>query len=291
MLKRAHIIFAISMLLGSSFSVLGAAKKSLRLTVALNEITYEKYPEIVTDQFCNTFPNPPDVHIDRNLMEFYFVCLAAAEEGITLIVDFVPTPTYARAMQMVKHGEVDMLAQTAWGSDAKNPSLYMTVPVIQKGEFEKGIYTRPDHPIMQLDPAHIDLSNLIGLTSSTWKWDVIVLKSLTEKITYTTYIRPRFRMIEIGRADFTMLEFSSKQDLAYVQDGITMKPILGVKVVMPESRHFVLSTIPRGSEKLLRFLDSGLSKLRAQGKIRELYQASGMLNPQVANWRILNPVD
>lgn len=285
-------LYALILLL--AFSCLGKAQqispKELTIEMGIYEGGFNKYPQYMHQNYCQQPPNFKKEQIDRILGEVFIFCEALATEGILLHIKFVPIPNDARGMKMLEKGTLDTLSSSLWPFQYAHADIQVTRPSIRKGEFEKGIYvSASNHQLLAKNADTIDIKSLTGLTVSYWKHDVEVMKELTPNVVLIEYNPAVFKLLHAKRADFVLLEFAGNTTFEICQNEYCIYPLQGLKVAIQDSRHFVTSKTSKQGVALYKALNSGLKKLRQQGRIRKIYEDMGFLNAKVKDWKVLNP--
>jgi hypothetical protein len=206
-------------------------------------------PAIDTFQF--TRPS----RIDAELL---ILCNALREGGSPVHLQLVSQPNYTRSLAEAIAGRLDLPSQTIWSSelDEHADTLLRSLPVIQAGEWEVGLYTTANRA-----EELIDVQNNDGI----------------------------FPMIQAGRADFTLYTFSTDADLGSrpTYSPSRILPIKGFKVALPVTRHFAVARAAPDAQALVRQLDTGLSRLRDRGAIKRVFERSGVFEPRVADWQLI----
>lgn len=123
-----------------------------------------------------------------------------------------------------------------------------------------------------------------------WRLDWKILNTIgLKKLEPASTKDHMYNLISRRGVDFTLLEFSSLEDLGQIRNGIRLVPTPDVKIALPNSQHFMISKKdPRGS-KILDVVNSGLSRLHEQGFIEKCINESGIINSRVKGWVVLNP--
>ncbi|WP_096084812.1 hypothetical protein [Agaribacterium haliotis] len=224
----------------------------------------------------------------RGTIELVLICRALKAAGSRALLHVVPSPNYGRALRMTEIGEVDMSAETAWIFDIHEDLLHKSNELIAWGGFEKGLYTRLDHPLLNTPIDKLDISQYRGVTIRGWHSDWQALSAITAQIYSATRHDSPFKMLEAGRADFILMNFSNRKDLAVVRADVKMKPIPGVKVKLPGARHYVTSRQSSKGKKLQNLLNLGLEKLKQNGELQRLLTHAGVNIKQTRDWKILN---
>ncbi|MBC06265.1 hypothetical protein [Thalassospira sp.] len=210
--------------------------------------------------------------------------------GIKAKVKPVLSPNSERSRKMVSDGLADVKSDWEFNIDP-DPDLLKSAPILRKGEFEKGVYVSQDAFILNGERRISDLHDMRAVSIRTWRLDWQALENLAPKsLTSAPTTLQIYSLINAGRADFTLLEFSSEPDLARRYEDITLYPMPGVKVILPDSQHFMVSRRLTGAQNFIKALDHGLTALRQSGFIRQCMVNSGIINEKVADWKILNPL-
>ena len=224
--------------------------------------------------------------------ELLLLCNALRVGGPPVRLELVPQPNYNRGLAEAIAGRIDLPSQTVWASelDEHDDTLLRSLPVIQAGEWQVGLFTTANRTdvlgVRSLD----QLRQLTAAAPRGWVEDwralsAIGFKSLLDVQASDTV----FHMIQAGRADVTLRSFSREPDLGS-QPGYAptrILPIPGFKVALPVSRHFAVSRQRPDAEALVRQLDVGLTKLREQGAIMRVFERMGLFEPRVADWQVL----
>jgi hypothetical protein len=208
--------------------------------------------------------------------------------GLDFDFEFVPVPNYERAKLEVVQGGADLSAETLWDDEIAENSgtLLKTDAVIRKGEFEKGIYVVPTNDrllkMSSLDEFRTTAAAVVG----TWALDVKTLEAMKLKgIEKAGKPENVFLMIDKGRADFTLMEFSSAADLATETSGVKLVPVPNCKVGLLGSRSWVVSKASASASSIHEALVRGAKVMRGDGRIERAYRESGFLNARVATWK------
>ncbi|MCP4325747.1 MAG: hypothetical protein GY787_28695 [Alteromonadales bacterium] len=187
-------------------------------------------------------------------------------------------------------GSILMYGRSMWlqSSVDYQGSLYISEPVIKYGEFEAGLYYNASQNNI-LDIAPEDLSNFKVIANPRWLADWRAL--LNSPMVMVNFIGPWMHMIamlDAGIADLMLINFSVSQDLNLVFKDNLYLPVNNFKVILPDSRHFVVSKVhPKGKE-VFTALQKGLKIMRQKGKIRSLYEQAGVFNEKVSKWIVIN---
>lgn len=208
--------------------------------------------------------------------------------GCDRAVELQPVGDYKRMIAMVNQGRADMRGLSVWREDiaAAIDGLLISSPVFRDGEYETGIYTHPDNQSALGSSTLLQLQNLSAVSNHNWTVDWRTLESLGLSYLYHSgSYQAMARMVFSRRADFMLSPFPAGDDLTIKLNTLTFKPIVGVKVALQGSRHWVAN---RRAAKAFASLDKGLEILRQRGALKKAFTEAGVFHPQVASWKVVN---
>lgn len=259
------------------------------ITVAGNKSTEENYQKIIEykggDPLSITDYSSP--YSSRPAISFLLLLQALHLGGLDADFFFVACPNPGRSLAEVKKGRVAVYSSDIWEQDFDN-SVYKTSPIIRRGELQKGIYLKKNSPFLTSTNVVNDLKNKIPLVEHTWTIDISLLKSFGfENIQTAPRYDLLFKMINKNRADFTILEFPRSEDLMIRDKTGDLYPIPNAKIVLPYSRHFMVSKINPQGKKVYEALEKGLKIMRKNGTIERALRESGVINSKVEKWKVV----
>jgi hypothetical protein len=226
-----------------------------------------------------------------SLVMYSILMEALRAGGLAASVEVVPSPNSERSRMMVSEGFADIKSDWDFNIDA-DPDVLKSAPILRRGAVEKGIYVRQDSLTPSDNKPISNVHNMSAVSIRTWRLDWDVLESLAPaSLTSAATKQQMYAMINANRADFTLLEFSSTPGMVQNIEGIRLYPMQGVKVVLPASQHFMISRHLPNADKIVAALNSGINALHANGFIHQCLANSGIINEQVKDWRILNPLE
>lgn len=205
--------------------------------------------------------------------------------------------SYNRLLSNLQLGKFTLYSNTVWREDFREDPLanslfknalehlYISSPTLRYGEFEAGLYMNPDNPKI----APLELSKLRAVSSKQWRPDWQALSELPLKQLYNEINwENMLKMVQSQRADFMLIPFSREPNLSYNALGITLIPTPGVKVAIAGSRGWAISRDHPSGDIAYQAIEKGLQELRKQGVIPRAYIEAGVINAQVADWKIIN---
>lgn len=287
MLYRFIPYLVFTFLLGSTL-VHGQTEALSIIRIASPTEDIEVLGEIIERGACLSEPSSIDQTLRRNAIELLILCRAIKLAHPNVQIRMVRSANYTRSMRIVKEGRADIVAESVWQSDADKEIFQVSSPVLRKGRFEKGVYTRIDHAMRELGSNKLELHRFRGVMTRNWTYDWNLMKTLTPVVFPAMDTASTHKIINRGSADFTLSEFPANDDLSVECENELIYPVFGVKVAMPGSRHFVISKNVENSDAILALVNAGLAQLHQAGKIDELYKEIGFINDRTENWLVLN---
>ncbi|MBP3124834.1 hypothetical protein [Thalassospira sp. ER-Se-21-Dark] len=291
---RTSIFIAVSLVV-STLAAIGNSPANATETIDIRFPVRES--EFDTVFSCQNDNNPDcrsclaDRPDSASLVMYSILQEALNAGGLAARVQVVPSPNSERSRMMVSEGFADIKSDWDFNIDA-DPKVLKSRPIVRRGEFEKGIYVRPDKLTLARNTPISNIHHLSAVSLRTWRLDWEVLERLEPASLSSAATKQQiYSLIDAGRADFTLLEFSSAPEMVRSSDGIRLYPMPGVKVVLPASQHFMISRALPNVEKIVKALNSGIDALHASGFIHQCLVNSGIINEQVRDWRILNPTE
>lgn len=292
LLNGSSVVSLMAVMLVASLSLAdGGSEPSIsKLRVSMHAIAFQRFSSATESALCSDITGLDLKSFDRNIIELAIVCRALTIQGHDPVVDLIPAPNYGRAVRMVEEGIVHTVSESIWSRDVSD-QVFGTVDTLRIGEFEKGIYVYDSHDLLAKPFSKRDLRQYTGLTYKNWHYDWDIIASLTDKQLPVVKRSSLFSMLAANRADFTLWEFSSKPNLEARYANTVLKPIPNVKVIVPDSRKFIVSRSISDGEKVYTLLNQGLMKMRDAGEIVDFYKNGGFMNTRTASWRVINSED
>lgn len=211
--------------------------------------------------------------------------------GLDATFDDAIVPNSARGREAIRNGVVVGGGTAQWHEyfAANRGEVFESDALLPQGAYEKGLYTTGDKArklsIARLD----DLRTLNAVTSETWLVDWRTLGELPLKALYAAPNRPtQFRMVQGGRADVTLQDFSPTTDMSIEEDGIRLYPVRGVKIALAGTRHFFVSRKHPDGARVFAALQKGLRIMRQNGEIERMLMRTVGRDSATRDWTVLN---
>jgi len=226
---------------------------------------------------------------NRQVADLVILQQALIAGGLRAHFAFIPVPNAVRGRESVRSGLAVLSGEDLF-SMAFTDDVFMSPPVIPNGAFVKGVYGLPDNAALQAVRTLDDLKKLSAVSSSEWKADWKTLKEIAPaRLISVAQHQSMFKVVQYRNIDFTLYEFPATSDLSQIVDGIRLVPVPGVKVVLRDSRHFMISRRNPDGERVYEALCRGLTVLQQQGVIERLFTDVGFYHPELKDWTVLNP--
>ncbi|WP_027191753.1 hypothetical protein [Fundidesulfovibrio putealis] len=263
------------------------AKTTISVSATINlEMSYLAFMDNRTPGQVSSFSSP---YASRNVVSLVLMQKALLLGGMDDVeFEFHVVPNSERERTEVKCGRVVVGSQDYWDYDFDD-TVYKSDPVITDGTFEKGMYTYPSNAPMLSVQNGKELKDRSAVIVGTWKGDVALLRSLEVKDVHAVYeLQTIAKFLSLGRADFTLLEFSSKPDMSVSISGLPLVPVPGIKVVLPGNRCWMVSKKHPLGDQVFKALGIGLKRLQQEGTIRRALTESGFFQKRAKGWRVIN---
>lgn len=267
--------------------------ESIKAAVLKDENFQQRYQQILGNlsplEIENFTPKSDGSHLE--IIEMIILQQALHLGGLKEPITFEPhNMANLGEIAPIVDGTILMFGRSMWLQTSVDyqGSLYISEPVIKYGEFEAGLYYNIQNKDLK-ETKIDDLPKLKVVANPRWLADWRAL--LNSPMIMVNFIGPwenMLAMLDANIVDLMLVNFSVSNDLNMTFKGKHYRPINNLKVVLPDSRHFVVSKRhPRGKE-VFKALQTGLAIMRSSGKIRKLYEQAGVINAKVKNWDIIN---
>lgn len=227
---------------------------------------------------------------NREAVELVLFHQALRLGGFDGEVKLIAENNYSRIIRLIEQGKAALTATPIWSQDVQNTNAYwISDPLVRQGEYAVGVYTRPDNThVMQA--THLeDYAALSAVSNRNWKVDWQTLEAMhVARLYHINTMELMVKMIGARRGDFMLAPFSSREDLAIMESGVHLVPVPGVKVILNDSRHWIVSKEHPQGEQAYQALQAGLRQLREQRRVHQAYEQSGFFNPSVVDWQPIN---
>lgn len=153
--------------------------------------------------------------------------------------------------------------------------MYISEPVIRKGEYIAGIYTSPKNKAVLAIKKLSDLQSFTAVSTPKWRtdWQTLQVLPLKEIIQEDEWLS-QARMVSLRWVDFLLMPFNSTPDQSFSMKKIHLVPVQNIGIELKDSRHFVISkNHPHGKAAFIA-MNIGLNELHNKNKIMQAYTES-----------------
>lgn len=229
----------------------------------------------------------------RDVVDMVLVQQALQLGGYPLQFNFIPSDSSARSTQLFVRGEVLISVDSVWGQTANNlkSHVYISSAVIERGDYVAAIFTSPNNQKTRSIRQLSDFSGLTAVSSRAFAEDWHLLEQLPLRELRDEYNWSSMAMlVSRGWVDFMLAPFPQHRPFGFRAPGIELVAVEGVKVLLDDSRHFIVAKKHPLAEPVFAALQRGLTILREQGKLTRAYQECGFFNPEISHWTVLQPM-
>jgi hypothetical protein len=234
---------------------------------------------------------PNKVGSQREIVEMIILQKALYLGGDKRTVTFRPKDSLIlREVTPLVKGESLIYGNTLWFEAIKDyqGSLYISDPIIRYGEFEAGFYTSSNNN--KALATKIDtLNELTVITNRQWVADWRALhNSPVQTVNFMGSWVEMLNMVEYQLVDAMLINFSLQKNLQLYFNEKIYTPIPNIKIMLPDSRHFVVSKKHPNGKLVFEALNKGIRIMRESGEIEKFYRQAGFINATVKDWAIAN---
>lgn len=288
-LRVSKLLFFIFLFTSPFVSCLSLANAN-NVLIYIRDDVYNDYVSFVNQRDVLEIKNFSGKSIRRDVVDMIIAQQALKLGGFTNEFKYSPGKVNFRNTKMLQEGKLLISFDSYWKSDANElaDKLYISSPLIRKGEYVAGVYTSPQNKKVLKVKTLEGLSKLTAVSTPKWKTDWDTLKSLQLKdlIREDSWLSMA-RMVNLQWVDFMLMPFNGKDDQSFKVRNIHLVPVKNIAILLKDSRHFVISkSHPYGKAAHIA-INKGLKILRSRGTIKKAYIEAGFF-VQSSQYKILN---
>ena len=228
----------------------------------------------------------------RVILEMLLLQQALHYGGVKQALRFQPfSDNYQQTLQQVSDGRILMHADTFWQQDlsARSNDLYLSSPTIEHGQYIVGLYSSPENQ-RALESNKENLSQLSAASNIAWSADWQALEALNlNKLHNVRHWRMMASMVMKQDVDFLLAPFQGTNSQVINRGKFNLVPIPGIKLALNDSRHYAISKKHSAGEQVYKAINRGIEIMKRKGIWLRAYRESGVFDPSVDNWQLLNP--
>lgn len=253
------------------------------LIISIRDDVYNDYLKFVNNRNIEDITDFRGKTVRRDVIDMLITQQALKLGGFEPTLKYVSGKLNFRNTKRLQKGGLLISLDSYWLADAQEISddVYISAPVIRKGEYVAGLYTSPDNSAVLAIKTLDDLKNFTAVSTRKWKtdWKTLSQLPLKELIEENEWLSMA-RMVSMGWIDILFMPLHANENIGFIKGVIKLIPVKNVAIVLNDSRHLIVSKKhPRGAEAF-NALEIGLKKLREQKLISKAYKQAGFFIDQ-----------
>lgn len=267
-----------------------AVSQSESIAIYLRDDVYNDYKRFLAGKKPIQVKDFNTQFIRRDVVDMIIAQQALHLGGFTKNFDYQVGKINFRNTRLLEKGELLISFDSYWYEDTKslNDEVYISDPVIRKGEYFAGIFASPDNKAVFKIKKLSDFNTLTSVSTPRWRtdWHTLSQLPLKELIREDEWLS-QVRMVSMQWVDFMLMPLMPEMNNEYVLEGIKLTAVPDTLVLLDDSRHFVVSKLHPDGLRAFKALQKGLKILREQGAIEKAYRQAGFI-PQLNDQVIIN---
>lgn len=252
-----------------------AASKIDAIAIYLRDDVYQDYIRFLDGRAPEDVTNFSGDFVRRDVVDMIIAQQALQLGGFDKRFDYQVGKINFRNTKLLEQGKLLISFDSYWLEDAKSiaSKVYISEPVIRKGEYFAGIFAAPDNEAVFKLQHLADFNQLTSVSTPRWRtdWRTLSQLPLKELVREDEWLS-QVRMVSMQWVDFMLMPLMPAMKNQYKLADITLKAVPNMVMLLDDSRHFVISKLhPDGSNAFIA-LQKGLKILRTQGAIETAYQ-------------------
>ncbi|KID54868.1 hypothetical protein JF50_23730 [Pseudoalteromonas luteoviolacea] len=261
--------------------------------IYIRDDVYMNYTTLLSGRSPLDVDNFGGQFVRRDVVDMVLLHQALILGGFDKPFRYRPGNVNFRDSNLLDQGKQLLSFDTYWYEEAqlKADKLFVSDPVIRKGEFYAGLYYARDNEQVANIQSIEDLNKLTAVSSSRWPVDwytlsALPLKELVDEPTWSS----QAQIVNKQWADFMLIHLMPVLGNDFQLANINLVSHPKWVILLDSSRHFVISRLHPDGERAFEALQKGLQKLRKQGKIQAAYRQAGLF-PDMNKYKQLNVFD
>jgi len=286
------LVLIFGVLASSLLATVARAEDIPSVDVLIEDSVYDDYFRFLNGRSVQDIHDFSTVGARRDVVDMVLVQQAIRLGGLTLNFQFKRSDFSARSPKLFIRGEALVSFDSVWRNAARKfeQHVYISSPVIERGQYVAGLWTSPRNGKALAVRTLQDLQQLTAVSSKSYEADWRTLEGLKLKDIRDEYAWISMAtLVSKGWIDVMLAPFPRQQPFVIKQEHVTLVAVDGVKVLLDDSRHFVVSKHHPYGAVTFAALQRGMAKLREQGVLNRAYAECGFYNSAVANWTLLKP--
>ncbi|MDP2634331.1 MULTISPECIES: hypothetical protein [unclassified Pseudoalteromonas] len=266
------------------------ASQSEPIAIYLRDDVYNDYKRFLGGKEPIQVKDFNTKFIRRDVVDMIIAQQALHLGGFTKTFDYQVGKINFRNTRLLEKGDLLISFDSYWYEDTKafNGEVFISDPVIRKGEYFAGIFASPDNKAVFNIKNLSDFNTLTSVSTPRWRtdWHTLSQLPLKELIREDEWLS-QVRMVSMQWVDFMLMPLMPEMNNEYVLEGIKLSAVPNMLVLLDDSRHFVVSKLHPDGLRAFKALQKGLKILREKGAIEKAYRQAGFI-PQLNDQVIIN---
>jgi len=267
-----------------------AVSQSESIAIYLRDDVYSDYKRFLAGKEPIQIKDFNTEFVRRDVVDMIIAQQALHLGGFTKTFDYQVGKINFRNTRLLEKGELLISFDSYWYEDTKQfvNNVYISDPVIRKGEYFAGIFASPDNKAVFNIEKLSDFNALTSVSTPRWRtdWQTLSQLPLKQLIREDEWLS-QVRMVSMKWVDFMLMPLMPEMNNEYVLEGIKLTAVPDMLVLLDDSRHFVVSKLHPDGLSAYTALQKGLKMLREQGAIERAYRQAGFI-PQLNEQVIIN---
>lgn len=283
-LKIVNAVFVMVLV----FSSVSYAKSDI--SIFIRDDVYDNYRLFLGGKTPLAITNFSDHYIRRDVVDMIIAQKALALGGFTREYTYHKGNINFSNIKLLQGGQLLISFDSVWLADAKRieKDVYISDPVIRKGEYFAGVYTSPQNE-KALGLNHFsDFKTLSAVSSPRWLTDWKTLSDLPlKKLFAEDEWLSQARMVSMQWVDFIMMPLIAKDANHFKLADIDLVAVPNILLLLDDSRHFVISKKHPEGKAAFEAIQKGLTILSDKHAIEKAYREAGFI-PNLNDHTIIN---
>lgn len=269
---------------------LTSTKKPDTIQIYVRDDVYKDYLNFLSGRSPLEIDNFKGSYIRRDVVDMILAQQALLLGGFDKPFEYQTGNVNFRNTKLLERGKLLLSMDSYWLADAQHYDsfVYISRPLIEKGDYYAGIFYSPDNKKMQALNRFEDFKGLSSVSTPRWRTDWKTLSGLPLKQLFTEHEWiSQARMVDMKWADFMLMPLMPSLKNEYTLADIRLVAHPKLVVLLNGSRHLVVSKRHPDGKEAFAALQKGMLKLKEKGAIRRAYKEAGFI-PDFAKYTVIN---
>lgn len=270
------------------FPTLSLAKSTI--TIFIRDDVHKDYLDFLAGRHVSEIDNFSGKTVRRDVVDMIIAQQALLLGGFEYEYSYYPGKVNFRNTALITDGDLLISFDSYWKKDAERlqDDVFISSPVIRKGEYVAGIYTHPSNTKVLSVTTLDELQRLSAVSTPKWQSDWSTLEALKlNRLVREDEWLSMAQMVNRSWVDFMLMPFHASENGSFNLGNIHLIPVPNIAILLDDSRHYVISKKHPLGKQAFQAINIGLEKLRQKQQISKAYQQAGFFIDQ-QKYKILN---